>query len=354
MSAPPAPSFTPGNPPPPGAAPAPHAAPTAPVAPVAAAATAVACGQCARAFLSPTELPAAVIECPWCGAQARRDTLKASEPRAERPRSGPARVVGWTVLAGVLALGVLGAAAFGLRWFQPTAGRPAPRVAAPPLPDTDPRRIKELVLQEARTAADRALACPDWISAKPFLLDAERIVPMMEKYHARHPWVPVILVGPHQGTLSTAGGVRRVHLSVRSDRGYQLALHLQHTPEGWKLDWERLVNARHFSWQRFLEEGTATPTSLHVLALRGSATEAHFVDAGLTEETGLAVRLDGPRSGLPVLAIVPKASDLGRLFQRELTWEQARPYRCQLRLANPTLVPPRVEITEFEGEGWEP
>ncbi len=64
-------------------------------------------------------------------------------------------MVGWTVLAGVLALGVLGAAAFGLRWFQPTAGRPAPRVAAPPLPDTDPRRIKELVLQEARTAADR-------------------------------------------------------------------------------------------------------------------------------------------------------------------------------------------------------
>ena len=258
------------------------------------------------------------------------------------------------VLAGLLALGVLGVVAFGLRWFQPASGRNAPRADAPVLPASDPRRIKESVLEEARTAAERALACSDWISAKPFLLDPERLAPMMERYHARHPWVPVGLVGAHQGTLSTVGGVRRVHLSVRSDRGYQLALHLQHTPEGWKLDWERLVNASHFAWQRFREEGTTTPTSLHVLALRGSATDAHFADAGLTAETALAVRFDGPRSGLPVLAIVPKASDLGRLFQRELTWQQARPYRCRLRMANPTLVPPRVEITEFEGEGWEP
>lgn len=205
---------------------------------------------------------------------------------------------------------------------------------------------------EARAVAEAALGAPDWRTAQPHVLDAPRMAPLMERYHTRHPWVPMALIGPHSGSLSTAGGTRTARLLVPSDRGSTLTLHLQETPNGWKLDWERLVHARHFEWQSFHENRPDTPTALDVLAVRGSADDAHFASAGLTRDSGLAVRLDGPRPGLPALAIVAKASDLGRLFQRELTWEQARPYRCRLRMADPSLVPPRVEITEFTGEGW--
>ena len=122
--------------------------------------------------------------------------------------------------------------------------------------------------------------------------------------------------------------------------------------EGWKLDWEDLVHARQFAWDRFHEDKPDSPVAVHVLARRGSATDEFFTSAGLTQENGFAVLLDGPQPGQPVLAIVPKASDLGRRFQRDLTWEHPRPYRCLLRFADPSLYPPRVEITEFSGEGW--
>jgi hypothetical protein len=253
----------------------------------------------------------------------------------------------------VLALGVVGAVGYGFRRLLP-ATRPANTPAAPSdASPTDPQRIQESVLQEARTAAEHALGAADWTAARPLLLDAERVTPTMQKYHALHPWIPMTLVGPHEGTLTSSGATRTARLSVRSDRGSLLTLHLQDTPTGWKLDWERLINARHFAWEMFHQERPTSPVLLHVLALRGSADPACFASAGLTPETGLAVRLDGPRPGLPTLAIVPKASDLGRLFQRDLTWQQPRPYRCHLRMADPDQVPPRVEITSFSGEGWD-
>lgn len=316
--------------------------------------SAVACLRCGRAFLAPTDQPAAVIECPCCGAQARREELLAPPPASEPHKTGATHGT-WTVaLAALLALAVLGAVGVGLQWFRPNARRAA--APAADLPASDLRRVNDILLQEARAVADRALSCPDWLAARPLVLDADRVAPMMEKYHARHPWIPMTLVGAHEGTITTttADRTRTARVSVHSNRGSLLTLHLQDTPDGWKLDWERLINARHFAWVLFHEDQPTSPVALHVLALRGSADDAAFARAGLTPETGLAVRLDGPRPGLPTLAIMPKASDLGRLFQRELTWQQPRPYRCQLRLVDPHQVPPRVEITSFTGEGWEP
>jgi hypothetical protein len=212
----------------------------------------------------------------------------------------------------------------------------------------------QAAVEAARIAAAHTLSLPDWPSALPFILDADRLGALIEQYHASHPWVPITLGGVKAATVDTAPDGRTVRLTVDSDRNSPITLHLKETPDGWKLDWERLVDARDYAWRRFHEEKPTTPVLLDVLALRGSAADAHFAAAGLTPESGLAVRLDGPRPGLPALALVPKASDLGRLLQRELTWEHPRRYRCRLRLTDPELVPPRVEITHFSGESWEP
>ena len=324
--------------------PAPPAAPPADPAPPAHGSP-VLCPSCRRPFLAPTDQPAAVIECPRCGARRQRGTLVRPPAESAAPRRA-ARWAGVAVLAAGATLSLLAVVAAALRQFQPVAGPPA----APSAPAPDP--AQEAALREARAVAEAALGASDWRSAQPHLLDASRLAPLMERYHARHPWRPMTLVGAHSGSLATTGGTRTARLLVPSDRGSSLTLHLRETPEGWKLDWERLVNARQFEWQAFHDDRSGIPTALDVLAVRGSADDAHFAGTGLTRETGLAVRLDGPRPGLPVLAIVPRASDLGRLFQRELTWQQARPYRCRLRMADPSLVPPRVEITEFAGAGW--
>jgi|GEM_PF-2280709 len=304
----------------------------------------VACGQCRRAYRSPSEVPAAVIECPWCGAQARRDALGP-------PTAAPAR--SWAVwkglLAAVLAVALVGGAGFGLRWLQPAPAQARPEA---PAPAEDAAPVKTAILAEARAAASGALGSSDWTAAQPLLLEAGRLAPLMARYHARHPWTPISLVEEIGSELVLTGGRRSARLTMRTDRGTVLSLRLEETPDGWKLDWERLIQARHFAWEIFHEDAPGPPVFLHVTARRGSGTDAHFASAGLTPETAIAVRLEGPRPSRPGLAIVDKASDLGRLFQRELTWEQPRPYRCELRMADPALVPPRVEITAFIGEGW--
>jgi hypothetical protein len=314
--------------------------------------SAVVCSGCGQAYLAPTETPTAVIECPQCGAQARRDALRPAPAPTAPVRPGHGRAVAVWGLAGLLALAVLVAAGLGLRRLQPATVPPRPAAAAP-TPLLDPESVETAVLKEARAAAGRILGHGDWTSARPWLLHSDRLGPLMERYHAKHPWKPVILTETVEGTLTTTGGRRVARLTAQTDRGTRLPLHLEETPEGWKIDWERLVQARQFAWEIFHEDRPAPPVLLHVRARRGTASDAHFAAAGLVSKDVIAVRLDGPQPGLPALAIVEKASDLGRLFQRELTWEQARPYRCELRLIDPTLTPPLAEITTFIGAGWD-
>lgn len=311
--------------------------------------TVVACPQCGRRYRAPAADSEAIIECPWCGAHDRRGALRKAEATAS---PGPAwrRSVTWSLVASaVLACAGLGTLAYTLkssipRPFAPTPAERPPGLSHLPLTPE---------LNQARETAARALASAEWSAALPWIRDAERVRPLMAHYHSRHPWVPLTLADTGHGrTTTTTAGTRWAHLSLPSDRGAPLPLHLELTTSGWKLDWERLVQYREFAWKEFHAFPGKNPVLLEILALRGSGAASHFAAAGLTPDSGLAVRLDGPKPGQPALAIVPKASDLGRLFQRELTWEHPRPYRCSLKLIDPHLTPPLAEITDFVGSGW--
>ena len=322
-----------------------HAAPSA---------SAVLCGQCHRAYQSPTDQPEAVIECPRCGARARRDslvsraviTIPAALPRADRSRAG-----WWWTGALALAVVVLCGVGAGLWWLQPASTRPW-RIATTATSAPAAWAEEAETLAEAALTATRILASPDLDSARPLLLNAAQLTSLMDRYHARHPWQPVTLTGEPHGSVTKNNDRRLARLVMRTSRNTYLTLLLEETINGWKLDWEDLVKARHFAWEDFHQNPPAESVMLRVVARRGSATEAHFKGTGLTPETAIIVRLDGPQSGIPALAVVDKTSDLGLFLQRDLTWEQGRPYRCDLRMADPSLTPPRVDITRFVGEGW--
>jgi hypothetical protein len=320
----------------------------------AASGNAVLCGQCHRAYQSPTDQPEAVIECPRCGAQARRDslvsraaiTIPAALPRAARSRAG-----WWWIGALALAVVVLGGVGAALWWLQPASIRPWRSATSTPAAPAAWAEEAE-TLAEAALTATRILASPDLDSARPRLLDAAQLTSLMDRYHARHPWQPITLTGEPLGSVIKNNDRRLARLVMQTSHNTYLTLLLEETINGWKLDWEDLVKARHFAWEDFHQNPPTEPVMLRVMARQGSATEAHFKGTGLTPETAVVVRLDGPQPGIPALAVVDKTSDLGLFLQRDLTWEQGRPYRCDLRMADPSLTPPRVDITRFVGEGW--
>ena len=164
--------------------------------------SAVVCSACRRAFLAPTDQPSAVIECPSCRAHLRRGALLAPPAGGGSPRRGT-RWVGVGVLVVGSALSLLAAVAIALRQFQPAPGplNPAAAAAAP-----DP--AQEAALREARAAAEAALGSPDWRAAQAHVLDAARLGPLMDRYHAQHAWMPMRLVGPHSGSLTATRGTR--------------------------------------------------------------------------------------------------------------------------------------------------
>lgn len=307
--------------------------------------TAVMCPRCTGAFRTPNDDPRAVIACPWCGSHHPRPALGALAPQAA-PTSVRPPTRALALAAGLLlSAGVLAAVWVGFRRFQPGVN--------PIVGPTGPANPQVAdALNQARTAAAQALAAPDWRAASPWLLEAGALESEMSNYHAAHPWRPRTLTGSHTGSLQQGPSHRIVQLSVPTAEGAPVTLSVHETPKGWKLDWKRLVNYRQFAWEQFHDARSADPMVLDVLALRGSATATHFTAVGQSPETAIAVRLEGSSLGRPAIAIVPKASDLGRLFQRELTWEQPRKYRCQVRHLAPGPIPPLVEITAYEGEGW--
>jgi hypothetical protein len=207
-------------------------------------------------------------------------------------------------------------------------------------------------LETAFVAARDALASNDVASMLDMVRQSGRVEPLIRRYHAVHPWMPIVLTRFRDGRVVTDTAGRWAIMSCDTKRGRVIQVRTEKTPAGWKLDWEALTNAPGFEWEEFYTQAPTEPRRLRVSALRGSVPHDYFSNAGLDPEAALAVRLFATERGDSVMALVPKASELGRLFRVELTWEVPRAYVCDLRFADPAAVPPRVEIAKFVQKGW--
>lgn len=306
----------------------------------------VACTRCPQLFLPPTDQPGAWIECPACGA---RDTLAAFravpaplEPAPEPPRAFRRAFVSFAFIAAAAL--ILAGAGWFLQKNKPGEAGPAP---APPAAFS-PEETR--AFSAAYEVAARALSSADVAAARPFLLQAGS--PLLDRYHARHPWPAINLARWTAGDFLKTTAPRYLRLTAETDRGQKLPLHLQETEHGWKLDWEALVNAPQFEWEEFCRNLPATPQRLRVRMWRGSVADDYLREARSTASEVIAARLSGPQPGESLLALVPKNSEIGQALQRDLTWEVPRRYVAEIRAVDPKALPPRVEITRLEHEGW--
>ena len=220
-----------------------------------------------------------------------------------------------------------------------------PPLANPP-PDSPHR------LDAAFVVASRALACEDWTSALPFVRRANRIEPLMERYHREHPWNHVALTRRHNAELIDRQGVTFARIEAEGARGRRVHLELEETPDGWKLDWEALVNAPRFEWREFYSQRPEDPRRLRVTALKASVPDAYCLTAKCEPTATLAVRLWGTEPGDSVVALVPNDSDLARTLASEISWDIAQRYVAELRLADPKAVPPRVNLIAILQKDW--
>lgn len=308
----------------------------------------VRCGRCHAAFLSPTDEATALIECPHCGqVQLLSDALVSSAP-------APFYRTAWFKTFAGLALGT-GLVLGGFNWLVqrwrpgPAEGESVEAVAEPA------RRTPEerAAIDAAFVTARRALASPTLAEALPFLHNAEFLVPLMERYHARHPWVPVPLERCLDAEVSARGHRRWVHLRVESAERRVFTIHVVEHPGEWKLNWEALVDAPRFEWDEFLEQQPVEDRPLRVSVLKGSVPDHYFNSLGLSVDDVMAVRFYGNDPAASVIALVGKDSPEGRLFQDELSWEHPRRYVCALKFADAKAVPPRVTLVHLLRSGWE-
>jgi hypothetical protein len=208
-------------------------------------------------------------------------------------------------------------------------------------------------LDAAFAAARRALASANWGAALPMIRQAARVRPLMERYHAQRPWTPVALTAMRDGRIAGDGPGRRAIISCSTAMGRIIEVQMEAADPGWKLDWEELTNARGFEWDEFYSNPPAGPRRLRVSALRASVPDEYYSKAGHDPSGAVAVRFFGGERGDSVVALVPKASEVGRLFQVELSWEIPRGYVCDLQSADRSAVPPRVDLIAFVQKGWE-
>jgi hypothetical protein len=300
------------------------------------------CPRCGGVFLPPTLEPTAVIECPHCAHR-----LRVTEwGRSRLAAAGPGRWRTWVAAAaGVVMLA-------GAAWVISRIGR----VQRPEIVPGETRAdagSTEGGIDEAFATARGALGSANWGAALPLIRHAARVRPLMERYHAIRPWTPVVLTGTREGRITGDGPHRRAIISCNTEKGRIIEVQLEASDTGWKLDWEELTNARGFEWDEFYARPPAEPRRLRVSALRASVPDEYYSKAGQDRSGTVAVRFFGGDRGDSVVALVPKASEIGRLFQVELSWEVPRSYVCELRSADPAAVPPRVELTEFVQKGWD-
>jgi hypothetical protein len=326
----------------------------------------VRCAFCANLFLPPEVSAWNVVQCPHCGSQMPLDECRPAQPEPQQRRvviqvteeearaHETRRQQQQHLIALTVAGSVVAAVAVGFIVVLGVSGRrPAPSPgSASAAPAPDQVRQEQQKLDAAFVVASRALASEDWTSALPFLRRAGRIEPLMQRYHNDRPWNHVTLTRRSHARLVNHEGATFAEIEAESASGKIVHLQLEETPDGWKLDWESLVNAPGLEWQQFYNDRPDDARRLRVTAQWASLPDAYYLSAGCEPSKTLAVRLWGTEPGDSVVALVPRDSPLGRTLATEISWDIQQQYVAEIRFADPQAVPPRVNFIAILQKNW--
>ena len=330
--------------------------------PIAPASTPLECPSCGQIFLSPPLWSAKWFKCPHCWSALAfspdglihvttgepgdlSPVIETPEALEERERTGSTHARLLAIAGSIVAV----ALAIGLARLS-MAPTPAADVPSPP-PLEDPPADR-LAKAEAFEAAARALGQPGWAEAFPHFRESSRLRPLMERYHARYLWHPLILTELTEARLESRDGVPWALLTAKTERHRLVQLAVEKTAEGWKVDWEALADAPAFEWQEFYQQRPPGVLHLRAEALRGSVSDAYTTSAGTAPDDVLPVSLFCRHRGDAVIALVPRSSELGQQLDRTLTWDAPQRIVADISIADAASAPPRVVLQKIAAHSW--
>jgi hypothetical protein len=219
--------------------------------------------------------------------------------------------------------------------------------ALPPLPESGDSQA-----DVAWQVVEKAMACPDWQTALPFMRHPERISPVMERYHKVHPWRAFKTVKRRSDRLLEIDGMKVYEFTGDLDISV-VTLNVVETSHGFRLDWDTLANAPKFEWDEFY----AKPPVGEVRRLRGrityaSVVDSYYLEAGFEPSKTVALRLYATEPGDSVVALLPKDSPIVAQLSPTLSWQIAVSWVVDLVCVAPTMNPPRVELRSIVQKGW--
>jgi hypothetical protein len=212
------------------------------------------------------------------------------------------------------------------------------RQGAAPITPTDPEESPQQEIAQAQArqsqaqkvnaaviAANKALGAPSWKRLLLHVRHPERIAPVMQHYYANTPWRPRKIARIISADSKSIEGHEFLALETLDSQGRRLALGLEHTPNGWKLDWEQFVPLHELEWAHFVENRPREPQTLRVSAIRRTPTPEQLLLSGIPEDQAFGVMLwcTDIASGSQQ-AVLDKDSPLARKLAGIISVDQGR------------------------------
>lgn len=317
------------------------------------------CPACHGIFLPGVESDAAPLICPHCASAMRLrdcppavvagsvdqdDTMvperEMKAARMEKVRQSQQRLL----LSGLGIAGVLVLAAWAWQRF----------VARPPVEQPVPAEASDTAIRpELLAVATRALAAGSPEAQRAFVVDPDRVGPVMEWMHTRQPDVfrAVTVKSCRSSREKEIAGRTMALLQLEIDGEADRWVWLEQQPGGWKLDWESYVNPGHLQWKEFLRSDPGTELECRVLLSRHHTTPTWLSSAGQPDQPALTLRAE-MRPGAPVaIASAPENATLWEEMG-PLPWGSFLNCIARVKIISRQCDPPLVEISQIIQHGW--
>jgi hypothetical protein len=146
-------------------------------------------------------------------------------------------------------------------------------------------------VEAAVTAANAALGVPSWKDLLPHVRHAQRLAPMMQQYYASTPWRPRKITRVVSAQSKWIDGHEFLALVTEDSDAKRLALGLEKTKDGWKLDWEQYVPLHELEWDHFIKTRPEEPHFLRVSIIRRTPSPEQLLLSGVPEDKAFGIML---------------------------------------------------------------
>ena len=207
----------------------------------------------------------------------------------------------------------------------------------------------------AIAAARSTLGATTLTEALPYVRHTARVRPLMERWHATHPWSPLNFTPIDEGEIREQGDHTFFIFTARDETEKIHVFGLEETSAGWKFDWEVFTNRAAHEWLEFFGTRPATPQPLRVGVIRRTPTLAMLEATGVNGNDAFTVMLYGPNIAQDsVYAVLDAGSAIATRLSQEISFDQSKKFIVEVGFlpVNPGLPDNLVTIQRILETGW--